>query len=150
MPRLIGKIQGFPWSLHKKKSKQICPFSSDACAAIGVGPVGDELADNATMDSKAAAPEVVARRVRVRGVVQGVGFRAACMRHAMAHGIVGWVRNRGDGSVEALLLGVPQALDRMCAWVREGVPGARVTGVEVEPAPLPDPAPERFELLPTC
>ncbi|MBS0318383.1 MAG: acylphosphatase [Proteobacteria bacterium] len=101
------------------------------------------------MDSNSNAQARVARLIRVRGLVQGVGFRAACMRHARGLGIVGWVRNRSDGSVEALLLGAPELLDRMCAWLQGGVAGARVTGVEVEPAPLPDPAPSGFEMLPT-
>lgn len=101
------------------------------------------------MGSQSPAPEMIARRVRVRGVVQGVGFRATCMHHAIAHGIVGWVRNCRDGSVEAWLQGPPQALERMCAWLRQGVVGARVTGIEVEPQPQLDPMPGGFEILPT-
>jgi acylphosphatase len=82
-------------------------------------------------------------------MVQGVGFRAACRRHAAGQGIVGWVRNRSDGSVEALLQGLPPQLERMCAWLQSGVVGARVTGIEVEPVPLEDPAPAGFEIQPT-
>lgn len=101
------------------------------------------------MGSNSDARAVAARLVRVRGLVQGVGFRAACLRHARGLGVVGWVRNRSDGSVEALLQGAPELLDRMCAWLRDGVAGAQVTGIEVEPAPLPDPAPDGFEMQPT-
>lgn len=101
------------------------------------------------MDPSLSAQRPVARRVRVRGVVQGVGFRAACMRRAGALGIVGWVRNRSDGSVEALLQGTPELLERMCGWLHAGVPGAQVTHVEVEPAPPSDPAPAGFEIRPT-
>ena len=71
------------------------------------------------------------RHVRAQGLVQGVGFRESCVRHALAHGIAGWVRNRSDGSVEALLQGAPEALVQMCEWLRRGVPGARVDALEV-------------------
>src|SRR5574337_629931 len=119
------------------------------CRLLDRAALGQRSADNEAMGSNRDAEALVARLVRVRGLVQGVGFRAACMRHADGLGIAGWVRNRGDGSVEALLLGAPPVLDRMCAWLQNGVAGARVTGIEVEPAPLPDPAPAGFEMLPT-
>ena len=90
------------------------------------------------------------RLVRVRGIVQGVGFRDGCMRHARALGITGWVRNRRDGSVEALLQGSPQQLARMCEWLRRGVPGARVEALDQAEV---SPAPSRlagFDILPTA
>lgn len=90
------------------------------------------------------------RLVRVRGVVQGVGFRDGCMRHARALGLAGWVRNRRDGSVEALLQGSPQQVAQMCAWLRHGVPGARVDALEGTAVPAPSPPLEGFEVLPTA
>jgi acylphosphatase len=54
------------------------------------------------------------RLVRVRGLVQGVGYREACVRHSHALGVTGWVRNRIDGSVEAMVQGTPKQL-RICA-----------------------------------
>lgn len=71
------------------------------------------------------------RHVRAHGRVQGVGFRESCVLYAQEHGITGWVRNRSDGSVEALLQGSPEALMAMCEWLRRGVPGARVDALEV-------------------
>lgn len=81
--------------------------------------------------------ELVRRGVVVHGVVQGVGFRAACAREARRLGVAGWVRNRDDGSVEADLQGLPAAVDRLLAWCRVGPAGARVEGVEVHPG-VPD------------
>jgi acylphosphatase len=65
--------------------------------------------------------------VRVRGVVQGVGFRHATLRRAHALGITGWVANVADGSVEAVLQGTANQVDRMLEWMRRGPPSARVT-----------------------
>ncbi|MGK6307364.1 acylphosphatase [Variovorax sp. DT-64] len=90
------------------------------------------------------------RLVRVRGIVQGVGFRDSCMRHARARGIAGWVRNRRDGSVEALLQGPPQQVAQMCDWLRHGVPGARVDALEQSTVPAPSPPLEGFDILPTA
>jgi acylphosphatase len=70
--------------------------------------------------------------VRVKGVVQGVGFRLATVREAHALGVKGWVANLDDGSVEALLQGPANQLDRMLAWLRHGPPAARVTEVTSE------------------
>jgi acylphosphatase len=87
--------------------------------------------------------------VRVRGRVQGVGFREACVRHARSLGVTGWVRNRGDGSVEALLQGSPRQLADMHAWLRDGVPAARVDDLRIEPAQHPVSRFHRFDRLPT-
>jgi acylphosphatase len=73
--------------------------------------------------------------LRVRGRVQGVGYRYACVGQARALGIAGWVRNRADGSVELMLLGAPQALQQMRAWLRHGVPAAHVDAIDEAPAP---------------
>ena len=70
--------------------------------------------------------------VRVRGVVQGVGFRHATVRQAHALGIKGWVANLEDGSVEAILQGPANQVDRMLSWLRHGPPAARVSEVAGE------------------
>jgi acylphosphatase len=70
--------------------------------------------------------------VRVAGRVQGVGFRAATVRQAHLTGVRGWVRNLEDGSVEALLQGTPDRIDRLLAWLRTGPPAARVAEVTHE------------------
>lgn len=78
--------------------------------------------------------DVVARRVRIRGRVQGVGYRDWTLRRATALGLHGWVRNRRDGSVEALFAGPTAAVDRMIADCRDGPPLARVDAVDSEAA----------------
>lgn len=70
---------------------------------------------------------------RVRGHVQGVWFRESCVQQARALGVAGWVRNRSDGSVEALLQGPPDALAAMRDWLRHGPPRARVDALEIAP-----------------
>ncbi|MFW7342597.1 acylphosphatase [Pollutimonas sp. H1-120] len=64
--------------------------------------------------------------VNITGRVQGVGFRAATVRQAHLLGVRGWVRNLEDGSVEALLQGPHDRVDRMLSWLHVGPPGARV------------------------
>ena len=68
----------------------------------------------------------VIRHVMVRGRVQGVGYRAFVEHEALAHGLEGWVRNRRDGSVEAVLAGPREAVDAMIEACRRGPPGGRV------------------------
>lgn len=69
--------------------------------------------------------------VRVRGEVQGVGYRYTLRMVAREAGIAGWVRNRRDGTVEAELEGPAERVDEVLAWMAEGPPGADVTGAEV-------------------
>ena len=71
------------------------------------------------------------------GRVQGVGYRDALRAQAQSMGVCGWVRNRTDGSVEALLQGSPEAVESLLAWARRGPPAARVTELRID-----DPAPE--------
>ena len=76
------------------------------------------------------------RRVVVHGRVHGVGFRASCARRAIELGLAGEVRNRADGTVEAVFEGERAAVEALVAWCRAGPPMARVTGVDVaEEAP---------------
>jgi acylphosphatase len=72
------------------------------------------------------------RRVVIHGQVQGVGFRYAVARAARSRGVAGWVRNRPDGTVEAVFEGDPDAVESLERLCREGPRGAVVTGVEVE------------------
>lgn len=75
-------------------------------------------------------PTVVRRRVIVYGMVQGVFYRDTCRRLAWQHGVTGWVRNRPDGTVEAVFEGKQDAVDRMVAWARRGPPHAAVERIE--------------------
>lgn len=74
------------------------------------------------------------RRVVVAGTVQGVGFRWSARAEAQRLGVRGWVRNRDDERVEAVLSGEAAAVDELVAWFRTGPPGAVVTSLEVEAA----------------
>ena len=87
--------------------------------------------------------------VRARGRVQGVGYRDACVQRARALGITGWVRNRMDDSVEAMLQGAPRQLEAMCSWMRDDMPAAIVDELAVTQVPPPFPRFERFDRLPT-
>jgi len=75
--------------------------------------------------------ESACRRLRIHGVVQGVGFRYALQREAIRLGLSGWVRNRRDGTVEAVVAGPAGAVEALVAWSRHGPPSARVDGVDV-------------------
>jgi acylphosphatase len=93
------------------------------------------------------------RQVVIRGEVQGVGYRAWVEHQARTHGLEGWVRNRKDGSVEALFAGPADAVSGMIAQCRRGPSLAKVEAVEEQPG---DPdglnmrfKTERFSVLPT-
>ena len=72
--------------------------------------------------------------LRITGRVQGVGYRYALGTEAQANGITGWVRNRRDGTVEAVVQGDPQAVEKIVAWAKRGPPAARVTQVDARAA----------------
>lgn len=73
----------------------------------------------------------IRRRVVVTGRVQGVFFRDSCRHQARRLGLAGWVRNRGDGRVEAAFEGEEAAVAHLVAWCGNGPAGARVSSVEV-------------------
>jgi acylphosphatase len=77
------------------------------------------------------ADERIRRRVQVTGRVQGVGFRESCRHQAQRLGVAGTVRNRGDGSVEAVFEGAAPAVDEMVAWCRRGPRSAHVREIAV-------------------
>jgi acylphosphatase len=74
------------------------------------------------------------RHVLISGRVQGVGFRMWTEEEACERGLVGWVRNRRDGSVEALFAGPAEAVADMVEACWQGPPGARVDAVEAQAA----------------
>lgn len=72
---------------------------------------------------------MTAVRLIITGMVQGVGYRAAFADKAISLSLDGWVRNRPDGSVEALVAGKQQALQDIIEWAAKGPPAARVDDV---------------------
>jgi acylphosphatase len=74
--------------------------------------------------------------VVVTGSVQGVWFRDSCQNLARRAGVAGWVRNRLDGSVEAIFEGEADAVDALVAWCHEGPERARVEAVTVTDEPV--------------
>jgi acylphosphatase len=72
----------------------------------------------------------VYRHVVIRGRVQGIGYRAWMEVTALERGVEGWVRNRRDGSVEALFSGPEDEVAAMIAECRRGPPGARVDAID--------------------
>ncbi|MBV7429834.1 MULTISPECIES: acylphosphatase [unclassified Acidovorax] len=73
----------------------------------------------------------VTRHLLIRGHVQGVGYRWSLVQAALQRGVQGWVRNRRDGSVEALATGPADAVQSLIDWARHGPPQARVDAVDV-------------------
>ena len=66
----------------------------------------------------------------MHGFVQGVGFRFTAADAARARGVAGWIRNRGDGTVEAVFEGAPDAVESMGRWCERGPRGAEVERVD--------------------
>ncbi|TFW07521.1 acylphosphatase [Oxalobacteraceae bacterium OM1] len=91
----------------------------------------------------------MAKHLRITGLVQGIGYRAAFEAEALGLGLTGWVRNRRDGSVEAVVYGDAEAMDRIIQWSQRGPRGAEVEAVivdDVDDALAPSHA---FEMRPT-
>lgn len=73
---------------------------------------------------------IVTYKVVISGLVQGVSFRASMQDVALRHGVRGWVRNRDDGAVEALLQGEEAPVTKLLEWARVGPPGADVASLQ--------------------
>ena len=81
-----------------------------------------------------------ARHLLIRGRVQGVGFRYSMAHEARRLGLSGWVRNRREGTVEAVIAGEAEALATLLAWTRRGPPAAHVEHVTVTLTPADEAA----------
>ena len=88
----------------------------------------------------------LAKHLTIRGRVQGVGYRHFMLHTAQDLHVTGWVRNRADGSVEAMIAGTPEAVHTMIERARRGPAHAAVTDVHVAEGHGKF---ERFDLLPT-
>ncbi len=84
-------------------------------------------------------PETVCQHLFISGHVQGVFFRASLESTARTLHLDGWVRNRRDGRVEAVVQGPPAAVDALVQWCHQGPPAARVDAVTASARPV-DPA----------
>src|SRR5215213_9747269 len=86
-------------------------------------PASDDLgasSGNRTDAESAKVSLMIRRRVLISGRVQGVAFRDTCQRVATERGVAGWVRNLGDGRVEAVFEGTAEQVDRMVEWMHGG------------------------------
>jgi len=86
-------------------------------------------------------------RLTITGKVQGIGYRDFVERQAKAMSVAGWVRNRRDGSVEAVIVGPASSVETIIAACRRGPPAAAVKEVRI--AEHSGPLPEGFTTLPT-
>jgi len=91
---------------------------------------------------------MIALRLVIHGRVQGVGYRAFVVDQAEALGLSGWVRNRRDGTVEAVVAGEAPTVEDFVARCRQGPRAAVVSGVASEP--WSDPLQNGFKVLPTA
>jgi acylphosphatase len=91
---------------------------------------------------------MITRRLKIAGRVQGVYFRESMRLCAKELKITGWVRNRADGTVEAMVQGDADAVERMIEWARRGPEFAHVSNVEIE-AREESVRYESFEKMPT-
>lgn len=92
----------------------------------------------------------MAKHLRMTGLVQGVGYRASFDAQARALHLAGWVRNRTDGSVEAMIDGDADAIAQMIAWSQHGPRGARVDNVTVSDVNDASFVPGTFAIRPTA
>ena len=91
---------------------------------------------------------VLQARLIISGRVQGVGYRDWAIETGLRLGLTGWVRNRRDGAVEALIVGEEGAVGQMIEACRRGPMAARVEEIDVDPVDL-DILPDGFTRLPT-
>jgi acylphosphatase len=86
-------------------------------------------------ESPRQTPPITAMSVRIRGRVQGVGFRYSAIHEARRLGLSGWVRNTQDGDVEVWAEGPPEKQELFLKWLRRGPPGARVDSLSSNTCP---------------
>lgn len=85
--------------------------------------------------------------LRSHGLVLGIGYRNSMLAQAVVSGVKGWVRNRRDGKVDAMVAGTPDAVEQIIGWARQGQRGALVTDARIETG---EGSFDSFEQLPTA
>lgn len=103
--------------------------SPDSGSSDNASPDSSGSSGSSDSGANGGTDTLVRRHVVIIGRVQGVGYRATCTHRAKRTGVAGWVRNRGDGSVEAVFEGSPEAVERMVGWCHHGPPMAHVRQV---------------------
>ncbi len=99
--------------------------------------------------SDTSPTQIITRHLLIQGRVQGVGYRYVTRREAERLGLTGWIRNRRDGNVEAVVSGPAEAVFQLIEWCNSGPPAARVNRVDATPAEMPD-GDGSFEIRPTA
>jgi acylphosphatase len=117
--RLIEKLE----RLNHVPKKRVPTRPSRAARERRIGTKKQTGARSRRGGGSAGMSERATRRLAIRGRVQGVFFREAMRQEAARLGVAGWVRNRRDGSVEAVVQGAPAAVEAIVAWARRGPPG---------------------------
>jgi acylphosphatase len=82
--------------------------------------------------------EITTMRLRIEGFVQAVGYRNFCIEEAKKLGLDGWVRNRSDGTVEALVSGANASVELFVAAAMRGPDGSKINNVELHNAEPPE------------
>jgi len=122
-------------SIHRKGAGGgSCPWRS-AQILTGGAPNTGELWHSLVMTDDSI--EHTTLRIRIEGAVQGVGYRDFVISNARLMGVSGWVRNRADGSVEALVSAQNDTVEKLVGLCIKGPPGARVANVELHKADAP-------------
>lgn len=89
------------------------------------------------MPGHITSPITLTQHLLIRGHVQGVSYRWSMVQAAQQRGVRGWVRNRHDGCVEAVVTGLADAVQSLVEWAHQGPAQARVDGVEVSNVSAP-------------
>jgi acylphosphatase len=118
-------LAAFAKSLSRKIAK------SRRLARASVGETGDLFGYAEAEAYRGPSMTDIVARLEIRGRVQGVGYRWSIAQEAGRCGVRGWVRNRHDGSAEALLAGNQEQVDRLIAWARRGPDSALVESIDV-------------------